>query len=76
VAFGSFDRVLSGRIGTMPTFLNKVFVGRLNGNVEEYNASTGRLCSYNSRAIFGKWFSDSQHQLYVPLRLPMQMDRF
>jgi U3 small nucleolar RNA-associated protein 21 len=27
----------------MPTFLNKVFLGRLDGNVEVYNASTGRL---------------------------------
>jgi U3 small nucleolar RNA-associated protein 21 len=27
----------------MPTFLNKVFVGRLDGNVDVYNASTSRL---------------------------------
>ena len=37
------DRVLSGHICTMPTFLNKIFVGRLDGNVEVYNVSTGRL---------------------------------
>jgi U3 small nucleolar RNA-associated protein 21 len=39
----SLDRVLSGRICTMPTFLNKIFVGRLDGNVEVYNVSTGKL---------------------------------
>lgn len=37
------DRVLSGQMCTMPTFLNKIFVGRLDGNVEIYNVSTGRL---------------------------------
>jgi len=39
----NLDRVLSGRICTIPTFLNKIFVGRLDGNVEIYNVSTGRL---------------------------------
>ena len=39
----NLDRVLSGQICTMPTFLNKVFVGRIDGNVEVYNVSTGRL---------------------------------
>lgn len=37
------DRVLSGRICTLPTFLNKIFVGRFDGNVEVYNVSTGKL---------------------------------
>ena len=37
------DRVLSGHICTVPTFLNKIFVGRLDGMVEVYNVSTGRL---------------------------------
>jgi U3 small nucleolar RNA-associated protein 21 len=39
----TLDRVLSGQICTVPTFLNKIFVGRLDGNVEVYNVSTGRL---------------------------------
>ena len=39
----TLDRVLSGQICTVPTFLNKIFVGRLDGNVEIYNVSTGRL---------------------------------
>lgn len=37
------DGMLSGQICTVPTFLNKIFVGRLDGNVEIYNVSTGRL---------------------------------
>ncbi len=40
---GNLERVLSGRICTMPTFLNKIFVGRSDGNVEFYNVSTGKL---------------------------------
>lgn len=35
--------VLSGTICTLPTFLNKIFVGRKDGNVEIWNLSTGRL---------------------------------
>lgn len=34
---------LSGCVCTLPTFLNKIFVGRKDGNVEIYNVSTGRL---------------------------------
>ncbi|ETN46970.1 uncharacterized protein HMPREF1541_01160 [Cyphellophora europaea CBS 101466] len=34
---------LTGRMCTMPTYLNKVFVGCSNGNVEIYNVSTGKL---------------------------------
>lgn len=33
----------SGRICTMPTYLNKVFVGCSNGSVEIYNISTAKL---------------------------------
>lgn len=35
--------VLSGEICGMPTFLNKVFVGKLDGSVEMWNISTARL---------------------------------
>ncbi|KKY27069.1 putative snorna binding protein [Phaeomoniella chlamydospora] len=34
---------LSGSICALPTFLNKVFIGRKDGNVEVWNLSTGRL---------------------------------
>lgn len=37
------DRILTGHVCTLPTFLNKVFVGRYDGKVEIYNVSTGRL---------------------------------
>ena len=37
------SRTLSGVICTLPTFLNKIFVGRQDGNVEIYNISTGKL---------------------------------
>lgn len=37
------DGPLSGRLCTMPTYLNKIFVGCSNGNVEIYNISTGKL---------------------------------
>ena len=37
------EGVLSGRFCTMPTFLNKIFVGRRDGNVEIYNVGTGKL---------------------------------
>lgn len=33
--------VLSGGISSMPTFLNKIFVGRGDGGVEIWNVSTG-----------------------------------
>ncbi|KAI9782568.1 MAG: hypothetical protein M1839_004812 [Geoglossum umbratile] len=36
------NRVLSG-ISSMPTFLNKIFVGRDDGGVEIWNVSTGKL---------------------------------
>jgi U3 small nucleolar RNA-associated protein 21 len=37
------DNELSGGICTMPTYLNKIFVGRKNGWVEIWNVSTGKL---------------------------------
>ncbi len=37
------DNELTGGVCTMPTFLNKVFVGRRDGWVEIWNISTGRL---------------------------------
>lgn len=37
------DNVLTGGICTMPTYLNKIFVGRQNGWVEIWNISTGKL---------------------------------
>ena len=39
----SGGRVFSGTICTLPTYLNKVFVGRSDGNVEIYNISTAKL---------------------------------
>ena len=35
--------VFTGRVCNLPTFLNKIFVGRFDGNVEVYNVSTGKL---------------------------------
>ncbi|KAI1627334.1 Utp21 specific WD40 associated putative domain-containing protein [Exophiala viscosa] len=35
--------IFSGQICTLPTILNKIFVGRKEGIVEVYNVSTGRL---------------------------------
>jgi U3 small nucleolar RNA-associated protein 21 len=35
--------VLSGPVCTLPTLLNKIFVGRRDGLIEVYNVSTGRL---------------------------------
>lgn len=37
------DNELTGGVCNMPTFLNKVFVGRSNGWVEIWNVSTGKL---------------------------------
>lgn len=37
------DRILSGKICNMPTYLNKIFVGRMDGGVEIWNVSTGKL---------------------------------
>lgn len=39
----STGSTFTGRITTMPTYLNKVFVGCSNGNVEIYNISTAKL---------------------------------
>lgn len=36
-------RCLSGAVSNMPTFLNKIFVGRIDGNVEIWNISTGKF---------------------------------
>lgn len=38
---GKGRRTLSGVICTMPTFLNKIFVGRQDGSVEIWNVGTG-----------------------------------
>lgn len=40
---GSSHQVFSGCICTLPTFLNKVFVGRADGSIDIYNVSTARL---------------------------------
>ncbi|KAI9881631.1 MAG: hypothetical protein M1830_000196 [Pleopsidium flavum] len=40
---GVANETLLGPICTMPTFLNKVFVGRQDGSVEIWNLSTGKL---------------------------------
>ena len=39
----SSKNVLSGCICNMPTFLNKIFVGKTDGSVEIWNISTGKL---------------------------------
>ncbi|KMP06761.1 hypothetical protein CIRG_06442 [Coccidioides immitis RMSCC 2394] len=39
----STGRVLTGRICNMPTYLNKIFVGRCDGGVDIWNVSTGKL---------------------------------
>ncbi|KAF1947761.1 Utp21-domain-containing protein [Clathrospora elynae] len=40
---GASSSALSGSICNMPTYLNKIFVGRLDGSVEIWNLSTGKL---------------------------------
>jgi U3 small nucleolar RNA-associated protein 21 len=40
---GASSSALSGCICNMPTYLNKVFVGRTDGSVEIWNISTGKL---------------------------------
>ncbi|KAH6616651.1 WD repeat-containing protein 36 [Boeremia exigua] len=40
---GASSSPLSGCITNMPTYLNKVFVGRQDGSVEIWNVSTGKL---------------------------------
>ncbi|KAL9109926.1 MAG: hypothetical protein Q9227_005449 [Pyrenula ochraceoflavens] len=42
-AHGRTQQAFSGAISALPTFLNKVFVGRLDGRTEIWNVSTGRL---------------------------------
>ncbi|KIW17197.1 hypothetical protein PV08_04388 [Exophiala spinifera] len=42
-AASNSKEVFSGQICTLPTILNKVFVGRKDGYIEVYNVSTGRL---------------------------------
>lgn len=37
------DQRLSGALSSLPTFLNKIFVGRIDGNVEIWNISTGKF---------------------------------
>lgn len=43
VASKSGDNEITGGICSMPTFLNKIFVGRRDGWVEIWNVSTGKL---------------------------------
>ncbi|KIX02830.1 uncharacterized protein Z518_08773 [Rhinocladiella mackenziei CBS 650.93] len=40
---GRSQSIFSGHVCTLPTLLNKIFVGRKDGLVEIYNVSTGRL---------------------------------
>jgi U3 small nucleolar RNA-associated protein 21 len=40
---GASSSDLSGCISNMPTYLNKIFVGRRDGSVEIWNVSTGKL---------------------------------
>jgi U3 small nucleolar RNA-associated protein 21 len=40
---GASSSDLSGSVCTMPTFINKIFVGRKDGSVEIWNLSTGKL---------------------------------
>lgn len=40
---GHSGAVFTGRVCNLPTFLNKIFVGRHDGNVGVYNVSTGKL---------------------------------
>ncbi|KAF2865895.1 Utp21 specific WD40 associated putative domain-containing protein [Massariosphaeria phaeospora] len=40
---GASSSALSGRITTMPTYLNKIFVGRKDGSVEIWNLNTAKL---------------------------------
>jgi U3 small nucleolar RNA-associated protein 21 len=40
---GASSSALSGCICNMPTYLNKIFVGRADGSVEIWNISTGKL---------------------------------
>ncbi|KAF2133259.1 Utp21-domain-containing protein [Dothidotthia symphoricarpi CBS 119687] len=40
---GASSSTLSGSICNMPTYLNKIFVGRQDGSVEIWNLSTGKL---------------------------------
>lgn len=42
-AASNSGEIFSGQICTLPTILNKVFVGRKDGYIEVYNVSTGRL---------------------------------
>ncbi|WEW59446.1 rRNA-processing protein utp21 [Emydomyces testavorans] len=39
----SAGRVLTGKICSMPTYLNKIFVGRCDGGIDIWNVSTGKL---------------------------------
>jgi U3 small nucleolar RNA-associated protein 21 len=41
--YGASSSNLSGCICNMPTYLNKIFVGRQDGSVEIWNLSTGKL---------------------------------
>ena len=43
MAAGKGGNEITGGITSMPTFLNKIFVGRSDGWVEIWNVSTGKL---------------------------------
>lgn len=43
LARGGKDSVLSGEVCSMPTFLNKIFVGKTDGAVDIWNVSIGKL---------------------------------
>ncbi|KLJ08606.1 hypothetical protein EMPG_15962 [Blastomyces silverae] len=40
---GGANRVLTGRVCNMPTYLNKIFAGRQDGSIDIWNLSTGKL---------------------------------
>ena len=43
ISRGSAGNVLTGDICSMPTFLNKIFIGKTDGNVDVWNVNTGGL---------------------------------
>ncbi|KAL9032329.1 MAG: hypothetical protein Q9214_008015, partial [Letrouitia sp. 1 TL-2023] len=40
---GGSGGILSGGVCAMPTFLNKIFVGKIDGSIDIWNVSTGKL---------------------------------
>jgi U3 small nucleolar RNA-associated protein 21 len=37
------EQIYTGQVCTMPTYLNKIFVGRVDGGIDIWNVKTGRL---------------------------------